>query len=549
MAQRVAGGSSRVRGGTSPVSGSGSSGTNSIQSQSVTDTNAVKFNLLTDSSVTSTVQFSGGNNITITQSGGNSISIAGGAKNKLNATTDPAKTDDSSGGYSTGSIWVNTTGGKAWICITATADDADWNQIDVSGSGTKNNLSATTDPGVGNDSADGYAVGSFWINTTGGKSWICVSATAGEADWNQIDATTPKNKLNATTDPGVGDDTDDGYSTGSIWINTTTPKAWICISAASGAADWNQIDFITPKSNLSAATNPGVTDDSSGGYSTGSIWVNTTAKKTWICITAATGEAIWNQLDAVDFDHSKLTKLSWVDSGHTSTALSIASFGASGEASKISPPNSGERTNKVLAWISDSALGWATIASGSVFIFMLDSEPIIDASSFNADEMIGRYQDESPNWGVSSADPVIDESIPNEGLTFGDGVNFYPDYDIVDNINYSLSNIYPVYGVLTSSYNPATDIINPTTGMSAGMSSLDGPLDSDSDGIADNVEDANQNNIQDPGETDPFSPDSDADGLSDGQELAMGADPLNPDSDGDGVPDGLDSDPTNGSIT
>ena len=50
------------------------------------------------------------------------------------------------------------------------------------------------------------------------------------------------NNLAATTNPGVGDDSADGYGPGSIWVNTSTPAAFICITAGAGAADWNQID-------------------------------------------------------------------------------------------------------------------------------------------------------------------------------------------------------------------------------------------------------------------------------------------------------------------
>ena len=48
---------------------------------------------------------------------------------------------------------------------------------------TKTNLSATTDPGVSNDSTQGYAVGSRWQNVSGARGWICNSATAGAAVW------------------------------------------------------------------------------------------------------------------------------------------------------------------------------------------------------------------------------------------------------------------------------------------------------------------------------------------------------------------------------
>ena len=54
--------------------------------------------------------------------------------------------------------------------------------------------------------------------------------------------------------------------------------------------------------------------------------------------------------------------------------------------------------------------------------------------------------------------------------------------------------------------------------------------DSDSDGLLDAREDANRNNIVDSGETDRHNPDSDDDGIKDGQELTFGLDPLEPDA-------------------
>lgn len=72
--------------------------------------------------------------------------------------------------------------------------------------------------------------------------------------------------------------------------------------------------------------------------------------------------------------------------------------------------------------------------------------------------------------------------------------------------------------------------------------------DSDADGLPDAVEDANLNCVVDEGETDPFRPDTDNDGLLDGDEDVDGDgrwdavrgefDPTNPDTDGNGVLDG-----------
>lgn len=48
-----------------------------------------------------------------------------------------------------------------------------------------NNLTATTAPGVGDDSADGYVIGSQWLDLTADKSYICLDSTAGAAVWKE----------------------------------------------------------------------------------------------------------------------------------------------------------------------------------------------------------------------------------------------------------------------------------------------------------------------------------------------------------------------------
>jgi len=52
--------------------------------------------------------------------------------------------------------------------------------------------------------------------------------------------------------------------------------------------------------------------------------------------------------------------------------------------------------------------------------------------------------------------------------------------------------------------------------------------DTDGDGLLDGEEDANHNGLVDPGETNPLRRDTDGDGFGDGYELRIGSDPLNP---------------------
>lgn len=58
------------------------------------------------------------------------------------------------------------------------------------GATAKANFAATAAPGVGDDSADGYSAGSLWLNATAGAAYICRSAALGAADWRAITTTT-----------------------------------------------------------------------------------------------------------------------------------------------------------------------------------------------------------------------------------------------------------------------------------------------------------------------------------------------------------------------
>jgi hypothetical protein len=71
---------------------------------------------------------------------------------------------------------------------------------------------ATTAPGVGDDSNDGYAVGSIWVDVTGDAAYICVDASVGAAVWNPFEATGGAGPLMAIDDVALhadGDEFDD----------------------------------------------------------------------------------------------------------------------------------------------------------------------------------------------------------------------------------------------------------------------------------------------------------------------------------------------------
>jgi len=46
------------------------------------------------------------------------------------------------------------------------------------------------------------------------------------------------NNLTATSDPTVSDDANSNYGPGSLWLNTTYSRVWLCVDSTVGAAIW-----------------------------------------------------------------------------------------------------------------------------------------------------------------------------------------------------------------------------------------------------------------------------------------------------------------------
>lgn len=95
---------------------------------------------------------------------------------------------------------------------------------------TKANLTATSDPGTGDDTGDGYAVGSLWINAARDRIWICVDNTATAAIWKWISQ--PDNEWGiraaaATVQPiGIAAPTLSSNSPGGLNANSASGTFW-----------------------------------------------------------------------------------------------------------------------------------------------------------------------------------------------------------------------------------------------------------------------------------------------------------------------------------
>jgi len=102
-----------------------------------------------------------------------------------------------------GSIYICTVAGTpgTWVAVSggsgAVATDTIWDAVGdtVVGSGANtavkrmNNDGAAVAPTVNDDSGDGYSIGSRWLDTTADKEYVCLDATTTAAVWVETTAT------------------------------------------------------------------------------------------------------------------------------------------------------------------------------------------------------------------------------------------------------------------------------------------------------------------------------------------------------------------------
>lgn len=59
------------------------------------------------------------------------------------------------------------------------------------------------------------------------------------------------------------------------------------------AGVWSLIAMKRPLDNVSATSDPAPSNDNTQNYNAGSVWINTTLNRPWICLNGASGEAVW----------------------------------------------------------------------------------------------------------------------------------------------------------------------------------------------------------------------------------------------------------------
>ena len=160
----------------------------------------------------------------------------------------------------------------------------------------------------------------------------------------------------------------------------------------------------------------------------------------------------------------------------------------------------------------------------------LDCDGVLDAGETDAAD------GDSDDDGLSDGFEVLIGSNPLDDDSDDDGI---PDGQEVENGDDPIGDLADADG----------DGVSDESELANGTDPAD--ADSDDDGLCDGNrdvaaapcvagEDRDGDGLLDPGESSPLSADTDCDGLSDRDELTLGADALDPDTDGDGLSDGVE---------
>jgi hypothetical protein len=187
-----------------------------------------------------------------------------------------------------GSTWIETTSGGSGGAFTSLSDtpanytNYEYGMVRVNSGASaleflNNKPDATVRPLATNDVDEYYKAGSFWINTTDNHIYCCTDNTNGAAVWRRV--STPFSNYAGTVAPDLDDDIDDGYEVGSLWIDTVLGKTYICYDPDGGeGAEWTQLENAGGSSG--ASTFLDLTDTPAGPYSSYSgkyVRVETTA--------------------------------------------------------------------------------------------------------------------------------------------------------------------------------------------------------------------------------------------------------------------------------
>src|SRR5690606_3499062 len=108
----------------------------------------------------------------------------------------------------------------------------------------KHNLSAATDPTSGDDSGDGYSVGSLWINIVDQRVWWCIDNTLSNAIWRRHALVVSSSLWPAATDAETAN-----FVPGTFWLESQRGLLFFLTDATEDAAVWKRVEIGLPWGN------------------------------------------------------------------------------------------------------------------------------------------------------------------------------------------------------------------------------------------------------------------------------------------------------------
>ena len=285
------------------------------------------------------------------------------------------------------------------------------------GSGGLNNLTATTNPTITNDTGSGYAVGSVWINTSTDECFVCTDATAGAAIWQKtvfVYANAIKPAITNTIDIGTSSlKYKDLYIDGTAYIDdlniinqttfaglvvagSLTATGTVTINTADingGAIDGTAIGATTPSTvvGTTITANTGFTGNLTGNvtYVSGtptSTFYNVTVNGTLNApnsnitgnITATTGTSTFNNLTitgTLDMDANTASTITGLSAPTSSTDAATKAYVDTSISNLIdSAPGALDTLNELAAALNDDATFYdkVVLKTGSTMTGTLD---------------------------------------------------------------------------------------------------------------------------------------------------------------------------------
>ena len=115
----------------------------------------------------------------------------------------------------------------------------------------------------------------------------------------------PQSTFDATVPPTTEDDITQGWKIGSLWVDTVTHTIYQCADNVIGEAVWLQmvpLKVVVGGGVAGGGIDPGAADDINQGFSVGSLWINSVDRTVFMCYDATASAAVWRRLSVTATD-------------------------------------------------------------------------------------------------------------------------------------------------------------------------------------------------------------------------------------------------------